>query len=246
MYRYIEGLLNENQRLQGSRSLEAPHPEADNWSEGGAGEETATTTDAPALADAAWFVPTDRLNTPILIGEGSDAGFSTRFRQAMSSAQHGHIPRMSYLSDEQLHAMSDTECPWPGSTRARYLINTCLQSIGRCYYMVKPSAVLQDLEYVTRNSVSPRSMSTSRLWAMFAIGEMYTRRSSNLGDKFPGIEYFAQASKILHVICERPTLDMVETWLLLVSFDLALILQNLLPAFFFYFYFYFWLTNIYI
>lgn len=219
--RYIERLIHENHSLQGGRSLEGPRHEAYCSSEEGAGEETtATSTDLPVSPDAAWFVRTDSLNTPILIGEGSDTGFSTRFRQAMSSVQHGHIPRVSYPSDDELLHMSDTECHWPDPTRARHLVDTCLKSIGRCYYMVRPSSVLHDLECAIQNPVYLKPMSTSRLWAMFAIGEMYNRRTSSMEQKFAGIEYFAQASKILHVICERPTLDMVETWLLLVSSSL--------------------------
>jgi hypothetical protein len=37
-----------------------------------------------------------------------------------------------------------------------------------------------------------------------------------VGKAFPGIKYFAKAMRVLSIVSERPNIEMVEIWLLLV------------------------------
>ncbi|KAL6230654.1 hypothetical protein BDW75DRAFT_60136 [Aspergillus navahoensis] len=197
---YLEDLAAENQRLRGS----AQPP----------GEET---TNAPVLAEAAWFVNADALHTPILVAEASDSAFASRFRQAMSQSRHGHLPRVNFPSDEQLLSWSETECPWPTPARARLLVQAALNGLGRCYHIARRSSTLQDLD-----SALHSALSKSRLWALFAIGEMYTTRNPSPDKDFPGIRYFCKATNILRIVSERPSVDMVEVQLLLSVYSLYL------------------------
>ncbi|KAL3431590.1 fungal-specific transcription factor domain-containing protein [Aspergillus tetrazonus] len=199
---FIEDLVAENQRLQG-----CTHPPHSN-------EET---TNGPVLAEAPWFVNADALHTPILVAEASDSAFASRFRQAMAQSRHDHIPRVSFPSDEQLLAWSETECPWPTPARARLLVKAALNGLGRCYHTVRRSSTLQELD-----SVSLGVLNKSKLWALFAIGEMYTARNSSPDKDFPGIRYFCKATNILRIVSERPSVDMVEIQLLLSVYSLYL------------------------
>ncbi|KAL4863308.1 hypothetical protein BDV12DRAFT_189773 [Aspergillus spectabilis] len=176
----------------------------------------------PTLADAPWFINTGGLRTPILVAEASDAAFATRFRQAMSDAHHGHIPRVDFPTDEQLLTLSENECPWPSPAHARLLVNAALNGLGRCYYMVRRSSILTDLECAIQNHASLGSLNKTKLWAIFAVGEMYATRSSAVDKGFPGVHYFAKAMHILRLVSERPSLDMVEIWLLLSIYSLSL------------------------
>ncbi|KAL4900407.1 hypothetical protein BDW74DRAFT_188256 [Aspergillus multicolor] len=197
---YIEDLISENQRLRGSAQ-----PPSDE------------TVDAPVLAEAPWFVNADALHTPILVAEASDSAFASRFRQVMSQTHHGHLPRINFPTDEQLLALSEADCPWPSPARARLLVQTALNGLGRCYHVVRRSLTFRDLD-----SNSLDSLSRSKLWALFAIGEMYTTRNPSPEKGFPGIRYFCKATNILRIVSERPSVEMVEVQLLLSVYSLYL------------------------
>ncbi|KAL4750654.1 hypothetical protein BDW72DRAFT_213275 [Aspergillus terricola var. indicus] len=198
---YIENLVAENQRLQGC--THPPH--------------SSEQTTGPVLAEAPWFVNADALHTPILVAEASDSAFASRFRQVMAQSRHDHLPRVNFPSDEQLLAWSETECPWPTPARARLLVQAALNGLGRCYHIVRRSSTLQEL-----NNISLGALSKSKLWALFAIGEMYTTRNPSTDKDFPGIRYFCKATNILRIVSERPRVDMVEIQLLLSVYPLYL------------------------
>ncbi|KAL2811259.1 fungal-specific transcription factor domain-containing protein [Aspergillus granulosus] len=206
---FIEDLVSENQRL---RRL-ASHPP---------NEEPSAKEKSPVPPGAPWFVNADALHPPILVAEASDSAFATRFRQAMSDSQHGHLPRVDFPSDEQLLALSDIECPWPTPTRARLLVRAAADSLGRCYHIIRRSSIFDDLEHSNQDSSQIRLLSKSKLWAVFAIGEMYTTRTSALGKGFPGLHYFCKAMNILRIVSERPNVDMIEIQLLLSVYSLFL------------------------
>ncbi len=201
--RYIEDLVSENQRLRRS----SPRP---------LNEESTSLEKNPVLAEAPWFVNADTLHTPILVAEASDSAFATRFRQAMSSAQHGHLPRVNFPSDEQLLELSDSPCLWPTPARARLLVRAALNGLGRCYHIVRRSSILQEVESAIHNRPQTGLLMKSKLWAAFAVGEMYTTRTATSERTFPGLHYFCKAMNVIRMVSERPNVDMVETQLLLV------------------------------
>ncbi|KAL5046503.1 hypothetical protein BDW71DRAFT_197453 [Aspergillus fruticulosus] len=94
------------------------------------------------------------------------------------------------------------KCPWPTPARARRLVQAALNGLGRCYHIVRRSSTLQEL-----HNVSLSALSKSKLWALFAIGEMYTTRNPSPDKDFLGIR-------------ERPSVDMAEIQLLLPVYSL--------------------------
>ncbi|KAI7921385.1 hypothetical protein M0657_006096 [Pyricularia oryzae] len=176
-----------------------------------------STTQAPAVDERPWFIELGR-QSPILVNEAADAVFATRFRQALLGGKHhGHIPRVNFATDESLLALSDADCPWPSPARARFLVDVALSHVSRYYHIVRRSAILEILQ----NGIpgSGDSITRSKLWVLFAIGEMYSCRASRT---FPGIKYFARATRVLRIVSERPSISEVELRLLLVYFSLAL------------------------
>ncbi|KAL4931483.1 Zn(II)2Cys6 transcription factor [Aspergillus undulatus] len=199
---YIENLVAENQRLRSS----AAQPLVEDSAEAAA--------KPAALSDAPWFVNADALHTPILVAEASDSAFATRFRQAMSDGHHGHLPRVDFPGDEQLLALSDTVCKWPSPALARLLVQAALNGLGRCYHVVRRSSTLRDLENSIQNGPSLGLLSKTKLWALFAIGEVYATRTAAAGKEFPGLHYYCKTMNILRIMSERPSLELVEIHLL--------------------------------
>jgi hypothetical protein len=66
-------------------------------------------------------------------------------------------------------------------------------------------------------SLGPPSTIVAKIWALFAIGEIRSRKCVTSSNGLPGMKYFAIASETIRLIHERPQLDMIETILLLVS-----------------------------
>ncbi|KAK1978299.1 fungal-specific transcription factor domain-containing protein [Colletotrichum cereale] len=225
--RYIDDLVAENRRLKNSSN-------ADTQARAGAllpeisvapvkeRTENAIAIPPPSLDERPWFFDMNIPHTPILIGEASDAAFATRFRQAISTLEHSHIPRVNYATDERLLTLSDTDCPWPSPARARLLVGVALRYVSRCYHIVRKSLIMDALEQTLQNPAESDSLLKSKLWALFAIGAMYSTRSATSEKHFPGMGYFARATRVLRIVSERPRIDVVELRLLLSFYSLAL------------------------
>ncbi|KAF5025161.1 hypothetical protein F66182_2737 [Fusarium sp. NRRL 66182] len=222
---YIDDLVAENQRLRTSSGENKHRPDvhvADIPIAPISGQAEAPSLQGTLLEERPWFFDMNVLHTPVLIGEASDVAFATRFRQAISEPGHSHIPRVNYASDERLLALSDEDCPWPIPSRARLLVNVALKYVSRSFYIVRRSQILEGLEQTIQNPHSTDSLLKSKLWALFAIGEMYSTRTAARDKNFPGMAYFARATRILRIISERPRIDAIEIRLLLSFYSLAL------------------------
>ena len=154
---------------------------------------------------------------PILVAESSDSAFATRLRQVISNTQQNHFPRVDYASDEHIQGLADTDCLWPSPGRARFLLDTTLKRMGRYYHVLMRSTVLRELEDHIKSPNTTGLAVKSKLWAVFAIGELYATRTFVAGSAFPGLHYFAKATKMLNITPERPSLTAIELRLLLAS-----------------------------
>ncbi|KAF4472184.1 hypothetical protein FALBO_904 [Fusarium albosuccineum] len=223
---YIDDLVAENQRLRSRDGDSKPRTElipSDVPIAATNGQaEASSTLQGTLLEERPWFFDMNVLHTPVLIGEASDVAFASRFRQAISEPGHSHIPRVNYAPDDRLLALSDADCPWPIPSRARLLVNVALKYVSRCYYIVRKSQILEGLEQTIQNPHSTDSLLKSKLWALFAIGEMYSTRTAAKEKNFPGMAYFARATRVLRIISERPRIDAIEIRLLLSFYSLAL------------------------
>jgi proline utilization trans-activator len=166
---------------------------------------------------APWFVDINVPHTPILIAESSDSAFATRFRQAISSESQRHLPRVDYPDDEHILNLCEKGCAMPEPVRARYLVEAALRSLGRFFHILLRTVVVDELEQLLQNPGSVSIFVRSKLLAAFAIGELYTTRASVTMDSFPGLAYFARATRVHQIVPERPNITVIETKLLLAS-----------------------------
>ncbi|KAI0866554.1 fungal-specific transcription factor domain-containing protein [Xylaria cubensis] len=182
------------------------------------------TETSPVLSNGPWFDSLNVFKSPVLIGEAADAAFATRFRQVIAdpaTPKPTHLLRLNYTSNESLMSLTDASTTWPGPSRARFLLEAAMKYIGRCYHIVQRQVALDGWERINRDPSRGSPILRSRYWALFAIGELYITKSIGTGG-FPGLAYFAQASKALGYLDERPEVESVELYLLFSFYSMAL------------------------
>ncbi|KAK1720413.1 fungal-specific transcription factor domain-containing protein, partial [Colletotrichum acutatum] len=201
------------------QSLQSPLDLQPESSAESAGNET-----SPAISIDPWFDSLNVFRSPVLIGEAADAAFATRFRQVItdpSAPEPIHLIRLTYASNESMMSLAHVNTTWPGPSRAKFLLEAAMKYIGRSYHIVEAQAITESWKQNTHDA-SPEAIALRcRTWALFAIGELYISKSTSVHG-FPGMAYFAQASKALGYLDERPEVETVELYLLLSFYSMAL------------------------
>ncbi|KAL2262970.1 hypothetical protein VTK26DRAFT_8759 [Humicola hyalothermophila] len=171
-----------------------------------------------------WFIDITLSHTPTPISEAADTAFATRLRQFLSgpsSLPCTPLPHTDYAGDDTIMSLAEAPHPWPKPSRARLLLNVALMHTSRGYHIVRRSVVFDALE----RSFDPGwrdTVMTCKLRALFALGELCSSKFVSPGRGFPGLAHFAQATKILNYLGERPTLDFIELRLILSLYSFTL------------------------
>ncbi|KAK4039006.1 fungal-specific transcription factor domain-containing protein [Parachaetomium inaequale] len=233
---YIRQLVAENKRLRSKLESQPGPPQrlllADEAEEDGS--PSATIDEAPDTPESShevpldgqpWFVDVDLPHTPTPINEAADTAFATRLRQVLSHPDDppcAHLPHTDYASDDTIMALAETHTPWPKPSRARLLMDVALMHVSRGYHIVRRSVVLDALEKSQANPGWRDPVMSCKLRALFALGDLCSSRFVLPGREFPGLGHFAQATKILNYLDERPTLDLIEIRLMLSLYSFTL------------------------
>lgn len=162
-------------------------------------------------------MPFHAVDLPIHMGEAADAAFATRLRQAVSSKPVSHLPRIQYVGDDALRTLAEQPPEWPSPSHLRFLVDVALKSFSKTFHMVRKSVVRRDVEKVIRDPSSCDWLTQCQVWALLAIGEAYSARSALPGRPFPGMQFWARAMWLMYMPFERPSLQVIEIYLLLVS-----------------------------
>ncbi|CAH0023712.1 unnamed protein product [Clonostachys rhizophaga] len=185
------------------------------------GTESGDCLQNPVLGNQPWFLNLTP-EMPLLIGEATDVAFATRFRQELSGASQNHLPRVDYVQDDIISSLGESKLSWPTPSRARFLLKVCFNTVCRRHYLVRKSSTAQLLEEAIRNPAACDKLSVCKLFALFALGEIYSTRTCISGDTFPGILYYLSASRMLSVLSEQPRIDCVEIMMMLSIYSLAM------------------------
>ncbi|KAH7203100.1 fungal-specific transcription factor domain-containing protein [Fusarium redolens] len=218
----LDRLFRENEELRARTQSESPQTQnADSLTL--ISDDHPDTSGEQILEEIDWFAHTRTSDTPIWIGEISDAAFATRFRQfAFSSQTPSHIPRTQFASDDALRLLATMNPAWPTPPRARLLVQTALQFLWHSYHVVRRSEMLSALNTVCSDpsNVGVSPIAKAKMWALFALGELRSSKCLSSSKGLPGLAYFAVASDTIRMINERPQLDVIETILILTLYSL--------------------------
>ncbi|KAI1028283.1 hypothetical protein LB503_002780 [Fusarium chuoi] len=222
---FLDRVLQENEELRAQIHPESPQPRNTD----GPSQPAPTSnnhqhaTEEKILEEIDWFAQTRTSDTPIWIGEISDAAFATRFRQFASSSQTpSHIPRTQFASDDDLRLLVSTNPAWPTPPRARLLVQTALKFLRYSYHVVRRSEVLSVLDTFCSDPSNAAfgTVAKAKMCALFALGELRSSKCLGSSKRLPGLAYFAIASDTVRLINERPQLDVIETTLILTLYSL--------------------------
>ncbi|TKX23962.1 fungal specific transcription factor domain-containing protein 28 [Elsinoe australis] len=173
-----------------------------------------------------WFVDYKAHDGPVYIGEAACTGFTTRCRQVLSSVtgvDGRHMVRTHFISDEKLSEFSVTPCPWPTYNQALLLAKVVQGTIGSYYNLVRWDVLFVDLKKLYQAPTVPSRLFTCKLYAILALGECYSARSTSLaGGGYPGLQYFLRAVREVTGRPERPRTESIEIAVMLAIYQLAL------------------------
>lgn len=176
----------------------------------------------PLIEDRAWFVRDNASTQPVYIGEAACTAFGTRLRQFLNGNEPvAPLPRSAYVKHRALLRMADPapEFRLPNRAYAHLLIKVALRFIGNDYHLMLRKTTLEKLDALYRDQCFDDPVLLCRLFAIFAIGELYTNRkvsSSSNGPEVPGTGFFLQAMSLFQDLHEEATVSYIEILVLLV------------------------------
>ena len=176
----------------------------------------------PVLGENPWFLPLQPFNVPLHVGEAANTAFATRFRQHISKTTTHHLPRLSYPSDHQSETSAEAYTLQLSLAQARFLVQIGLASVDQCYHIVRKKTIWAILEQFMETPPSLDIFLRCKILAIFALGELHSsHRGSSGSEGTPGLAYYSLACKAYGHLVERPCVDSIEVFLLLVSLALS-------------------------
>ncbi|KAF4765757.1 hypothetical protein HAV15_003429 [Penicillium sp. str.  len=179
---YLEELAAENQRLRSQLSQspglltptehrghdeDLPEPDAD------------THVRNPMLGERAWFLPYDPSLPPIHVCEAACTAFATRLRKVLTKSEiTSHMPRTQYTPETALMKICNPAMKWPSLPRARLLLQIVFSQVTRVYHLVLRKSTIDELEDAYRKDNFDDAVLTCKFFALFALGEVYSARST--------------------------------------------------------------------
>jgi hypothetical protein len=156
---------------------------------------------------------------PTYVGEAACTTFGGRLRQFLIGEDSPAIPRRpKYYKHPKMLRASCTDCQLPNRSDAQLLVRVVLRFIGPDYHLLRRKSFLERLDETYRLDVLNDPIWLCRLFTVFALGEIYTVRSSKpKGNTVPGTSFFLKALEYFQDLYEEPTVEYIETLVLLVS-----------------------------
>lgn len=171
----------------------------------------------PLLDEKPWFLPINSSKVPILIGEVADTVFATRLRQLITGKTLSHIPRIAYPGHDRILELAKIEIPQPRAPHARFLLRVALKFLDGSFHVARKSLVCDLLEQFLHAPESLDALSTCKIFALQALGELHSSRFQNPETPLAGLAYYSHASRAHGLLEERPCVDSIEVSLILVS-----------------------------
>ncbi|KAJ5098824.1 fungal-specific transcription factor domain-containing protein [Penicillium argentinense] len=223
---YLEQLIQDSQELQYQRarmSQEPPRPQLDPATDTAArqSEEAGSVIHNHAVGETPWFQCLGSTALPIYISEAACTAFATRLCQSLRGPDSStpHLPRWRYTDESTLETLFNTEVQWPSLVYAKLLVKTALGHVNPAFHLVLRKETLDVLHGIYQREEFDNPGLKCKYFALFAVGEAFsTVYDTSNTSAMPGSAYFARAMSLLQIIPERPSMNHIESLLLLAYF----------------------------
>jgi len=117
--------------------------------------------------------------------------------------------------------MSPAEIELPRRTYAQLLIKVALRFLGNDYHLLLAKTTFSRLDELYRGGSFDDPVFLCKLFAVFAMGEMYTNQRAAAGSMrdatvIPGTQYFVQSMTLFQDLHEEATVQYIEALLIMV------------------------------
>lgn len=164
---------------------------------------------------------------PDSVGEAACVTFGTRLLQRLSEdgdapPQPSPTPPEVYMGDSKLLRRAYSSFELPNKMYGKLLVKTFLQFMGPDFDCIPRKAFLSRVDETYNGDPNLQEpLWLCRMFAMFALGELYsTRMNRDRGTTVPGTGFFIISIGFLQDLYEEPSTDYVEALVLVVSFML--------------------------
>ncbi|KAF2165085.1 hypothetical protein M409DRAFT_67379 [Zasmidium cellare ATCC 36951] len=157
---------------------------------------------------------------PVFIGEASCTAFGDRLLQCVdssySSVTCNTIP--DHITHPAFNRLASKDFQLPNRVQATLLVRRAHSFIGNNYHLFEKKSFFDKLDRAYSGEGGTDLLFTCHLFAMLALGELYTHCKTNAADsRIPGTSYFVQAVNLLQDLYEVGSIEQVQI-LLLISF----------------------------
>ncbi|KAF2147618.1 hypothetical protein K461DRAFT_263552 [Myriangium duriaei CBS 260.36] len=223
---YIKALEAENQSLKENVATNSLFtPSSSNADQGGndngAGEEGAT----PIFEDSIRDGCISGISSHVYIGDAACAAFGSRIRHLANGGRYAvDTANATFFDHPVLSRCTQPTFELPSRTYAKVLVQVVSRFVGSDYHFMRPRKFNSELEKVYTNPAETSQNFICRLFGIFALGELYSKKSSivHQGMPVPGTAFFVQAIALLQDEHERGDVEYIETLLTLSFYSLAL------------------------
>ncbi|KAF8855632.1 hypothetical protein BDZ45DRAFT_655029 [Acephala macrosclerotiorum] len=165
---------------------------------------------------------------PTYVGEAACTTFGGRLRQFLIGEDTPALPRRpKYYKHARMLRTTCTDCSLPNRSDAHLLVRVVLRFVGPDYHLIRKKSFLERLDETYRLNVLDDPIWLCRLFTVFALGEIYTVRSSKpKGTTVPGTAFFLKALDYFQDLYEEPTIEYIETLVLLSFYSTTLNRRN--------------------
>ncbi|KAF3762593.1 hypothetical protein M406DRAFT_12456, partial [Cryphonectria parasitica EP155] len=170
----------------------------------------------------------------VYVGGAACTAFATRLGACARGPQTGHSGEAApyavpVYKHPTLSRRLQEQYIMPSRAYANTLIQVVMRFIGADYHLIRRKSYMEKVDLLYDGSEQSSSLSLCRFFALLALGELWLKKTGAIEDgekTVPGTKFFLQAVSLFQEQYEEPSIEYIETLLVLCFYSFALNRKN--------------------